>query len=198
MKRPYGWSFRGETEIKHLIRIKVVTMRTIVCLILVCLFFSCSGSGDGSRGFVNMNNGVEDPFDNEPSGIMSFDAVNGDMCREDGKPVIRLFSTTWCRHCQWISDTFDEVVQTYVDDGLIVAHHWELDTGDDTLTTRVEQAVPDDEIAVFQEFNPQESIPTFVFGCKYYRIGTSYEQEDDLEAEAADFTAVIESLLSET
>jgi thiol-disulfide isomerase/thioredoxin len=179
-------------------RIKVITMRTIVCFILVCLLLGCSGSGNGSIGSFNTDNTATDPFDNEPSGIMTFDSVSGDICREDGKPVIRLFSTTWCPHCQWIGNTFDDVVQTYVDEGLIVAHHWEIDTGNDTLTNQIEQAVPDDEMAVFLEFNPRESIPTFVFGCKYYRSGTAYEQEDDLESEAAEFMAVIEALLTET
>lgn len=173
-------------------------IRTIVCIILVCLLLGCSGSGDGSTSYTNTDNSDVDPSDNEPSGILTFDSVNGDTCREDGKPVIRMFSTTWCPHCIWIADTFDDVVQMYVDDGLIVAHHWELDTGDDTLTIQVEQAVPDEEIAIFQEFNPQESIPTFVFGCKYYRIGTAYEQEDDLESEADEFIAVIDALLNET
>ena len=172
-------------------------MRTIVYFILVCLLLGCSGSGDGSSGSTNTDNSATDPSDNDPPGIMTFESVSGDICMEDGKPVIRLFSTTWCPHCQWIADTFDEVVQTYVDEGLIVAHHWELDIGDDILTSQIEQAVPDDEMAVFEEFNPQESIPTFVFGCKYYRIGTAYEQVDDLESEAAEFRAVIEALLSE-
>ena len=167
-------------------------MRTIAYLILVCLLLGCSGSGDGSTGFVNTDNGATDP---SPSGILTFDSVNGDICVEDGKPVIRLFSTTWCPYCQWISNTFDEVVQTYVDDGLIVARHWELDIGDDTLTAQVEQDVPGDEMAVFDEFSDADgSIPTFVFGCKYYRIGTGY---NDLEAEEAEFIAVIEALLSE-
>ena len=85
----------------------------------------------------------------------------------------------------------------YVEDDLIVAHHWELDIRDDTLTDQAEQAVPDDEMAVFLGFNPQQSVPTFVFGCKYYRIGTAYEQANDLESEAAEFMAVIEALLSE-
>jgi len=173
-------------------------MRTIVCLMLVCLLLGCSGSGDGSTDFTNTDNAAIDPFDIEPSGIYTFESVIGDICREDDKPVIRLFSTTWCLHCQWIADTFDDVVQMYVDEGLIVAHHWEMDIGDDILTSQVEQAVPDDEMAVFEEFNPQEFIPTFVFGCKYYRIGTAYEQENDLESEAAEFMAVIEALLSET
>jgi thiol-disulfide isomerase/thioredoxin len=172
-------------------------MRTTVCLILVCLLLGCAGSEDRSTGFANTDNGATDLFDIEPSGIVTFESVSGDICREDGKPVIRLFSTTWCPHCQWIGNTFDDVVQTYVDEGSIVAHHWQVDTGDDTLTTQVEQAVPDDENAVFYEFNPRESIPTFVFGCKYYRIGTAYEQENDLESEAAEFMAVIEALISE-
>ena len=46
-------------------------------------------------------------------------------------------------------------------------------------------------------FNIQNSIPTFVFGCRYYRIGTGHEFEDDLEAEAAEFMAVIEELIDE-
>ena len=170
-------------------------MRTIVYVILFCLLLGCSGSGDGSTGFVNTDNGSTGPIDNEPPGIVTFESVNGDICREDDKPVIRLFSTTWCPYCQRISDTFDEAVQTYVDDGLIVARHWELDIGDDILTAQFEQDIPDEEMTIFDEFaGPEGSIPTFVFGCKYYRIGTAY---DDLEAEAAEFHAVIEALLSE-
>ena len=52
-------------------------------------------------------------------------------------------------------------------------------------------------MAVFTEFNPEGSIPTFVFGCKYYRVGTGYKQEDDLAAEASEFMAVIEALIGE-
>jgi thiol-disulfide isomerase/thioredoxin len=185
---------------EHLLtRIKVM-MRVIVFSILVCLLLGCSGSEDNLTGFINTDNAATDPFDiedTEPSEIITFESVTGDICREDGKPVIRLFSTTWCPHCQWIGNTFDNVVQMYVDEGLIVAHHWEMDTDNDTLTNQIEQAVPDDEMVVFRQFNPRESIPTFVFGCKYYRIGTAYEQEDDLESEAAEFMAVIEALLSE-
>ena len=88
-------------------------------------------------------------------------------------------------------------MQPYIDDGEIVAHHWQFDTGDDTLTAQVEQQVPDSEEAIFAEFNPADSIPTFVFGCKYYRVGNGYEQEDDLASEAEEFRAVIEALISE-
>jgi thiol-disulfide isomerase/thioredoxin len=172
-------------------------MRIIVFLILVFWLLGCAGSDDGSTGSLYTDISPTGPFDNKPSGIMTFDSVNGDICREDGKPVIRLFSTTWCGHCQWVSDTFDDVVQMYVDDGLIVARHWKLDIDDDTLTSQVEQAVPDDEMAILYEYNPEGYVPIFIFGCKYYRIGTAYEQENDLDAEANEFIAVIEALLSE-
>lgn len=162
----------------------VIAMRMILCLLLVGILMGCSGSDDAVTD-------LHDP------GFETFASVDGEICREDGKPVIRLFSTTWCPHCQWIADTYDDVVEQYVDDGEIVAHHWQVDTGDDTLTGQVEQQVPDSEEAVFAEFNPAGSIPTFVFGCKYYRVGNGYEQEDDLALEAAEFMDVIEALISE-
>ena len=174
---------------------RVTAMRMILCLVLIGLLIGCSGSDNAATGPSQPTDETIDPYDIEPSGIETFGSVDGEICKEDGKPVIRLFSTTWCFHCQWIADTYDAMVQMYVDDDEIVAHHWEVDTGDDTITSEVEQSVPGSEMAI-TEFNPQESIPTFVFGCKYYRVGTGYERTDDLEAEAAEFMAVIEALIS--
>jgi len=176
---------------------RLKTMGMILFLAAGCLLLSCSGSDDNDALSYGRNDGTLNPYDIEPSDIQTFVSIDGEICREDGKPVIRLFSTTWCSHCQWIADTFDAVAQMYMDEGEIVARHWEVDTGDDVLTEQVEQAVPDSEDAVFKAFNPRESIPTFVFGCKYYRIGTGYEQENDLKAEAAEFMAVIEALINE-
>jgi thiol-disulfide isomerase/thioredoxin len=130
--------------------------------------------------------------------IQTFKEVEGEVCTKDGKPVIRLFSTTWCPHCKWIRDTYDRVVMEYVEGGKIVAHHWELDLGDDTFTPEKENGVPQSELAIFKKFNPRGSIPTFVFGCKYYRIGNGYERENDLAKEEAEFRAVIEELISES
>ncbi len=50
-------------------------------------------------------------------------------------------------------------------------------------------------LAIFKQFNPDNSIPTFVFGCEYYRVGNAYEQQNDLTAEIGEFKAVIEELL---
>jgi len=49
-----------------------------------------------------------------------------------------------------------------------------------------------------KKFNPRGSIPTFVFGCKYYRIGAGHEETDDKTAEEAEYRLVIEELLKES
>lgn len=131
------------------------------------------------------------------AGIKTFSKTNDQIETIGGKPVIRLFSTTWCPHCQWIKETFDEAVKPYVDSGKIVARHWELDIQDDTLTAAVEGSVPKEEQDAFAKFSPGTNIPAFVFGGKYYRIGNGYEAQNDLAAEKAEFTAVIEALLKE-
>jgi thiol-disulfide isomerase/thioredoxin len=129
--------------------------------------------------------------------IRTFSPTNASVEAIDGKPVIRLFSTTWCPHCVWIKPTFDRVAKEYADAGKIVAYHWELDTKDDTLTPGIEDSVPASEIAVYQKFNPSQSIPTFVFGGKYWRIGNGYEDEQDLQKEEQEFRAVMDELIKE-
>lgn len=130
------------------------------------------------------------------AGVKTCSAKKGaEICRENGKPVVYLFSTTWCPHCVWIKPFFDQTVKKFVDEGKIVAYHWELDTGDNTLTADKETKVPDAAQTVYNEFNPDGSIPTFVFGCKYFRVGNGYEQTKDSAAEIAEFEAAINDLI---
>ncbi len=124
------------------------------------------------------------------------DSGNTDVCVIEGKPIIRMYSATYCPHCEWVAPAFDEVVQEYVAQEKIVAMHWELDVKDDILTPLDENAVPELEYTVFKSFNSKGSIPTFVFGCKYYRIGTAFEQEDNLEGEKQQFREFIEKTIS--
>ena len=140
---------------------------------------------------------------------------------QDGKPVIRLFSTTWCPHCIWIKPTFDRVVKEYVAAGKIVAYHWEIDKGsagnwdvangggNNTLTEAVETAVPQTEMDVYAKFNPSGSIPSFILGGRYYRVGNGFEGPGDtatpasaqslanLAKEEAALRAVIDKLIEE-
>lgn len=123
----------------------------------------------------------------------TFTETQDPVCMQDGKPIIRLFSTTTCPHCQWIKNTFDTVAKEYVGAGKIVAHHWELDSGDDTLTTQVEAKIPQEEFAIFQKYS-NGGVPTFVFGCKYVRIGNGYESTQDLQSEEAEFRQIFNTL----
>ena len=124
-----------------------------------------------------------------------FNDSDAEICTENGKPIIFLFSKTWCPHSRWIERTFDKVAKEYVDGGKIVAHHWEFDKLDDTLTARAETSVPEFDLNVYKNFFKADGVPTFVFGCKYYRIGNAYEEENDLVAEENDFREVIDYLI---
>lgn len=159
------------------------------------------GRMNAGQNVVANTNQEEQVQQNEPAGtsVGSFIDTGKPICKENGKPIIRLFSTTWCPHCQWIIKTFDKVASEYMAKGKIIAHHWELDTFDDTLTKEVEKAVPASEEAVYNEFNPNGSIPTFIFGCRYYRIGNAFEKEGDagLIKEEQEFRNLFDKILTE-
>lgn len=152
----------------------------IVVVVVGLIIWAAVSSSDGKRV--------------QQSGTFDYDnAVQ--VCQENGKPAVYLFSTTDCPHCVWIKDTFDSTVKKYVDEGKIAAHHYELDTGDDTLTEAVETEVPAEAWQIFQKYNAQGAVPMFVFGCQYTRLGNGYEQQGDLKAEAAEFERVIDELI---
>lgn len=85
----------------------------------------------------------------------------------------------------------------YLNKGQIVAHHWDLDVGNDQFTPEKESSVPKAEVDLYTSINPRQSVPTYVFGCKYWRIGNAYETQDMPDLEAAEFKAVINKLLSD-
>jgi len=116
---------------------------------------------------------------------------------QSGRPYVILFSTTWCSHCQWISETFDSLAEEEFA-SQINLQHWDLDTGDNTLTPLItETEVPASILTIFERYNPEGSIPTFVFGGRYFRIGNGYESQGDLNAELEDFRLIIGKLINE-
>lgn len=141
-----------------------------------------------------------EPAPVEPTGETTIEGStftdNGDeICRDsEGKPYVVLVSTTWCPHCTWIKDTFDGLVNSAFA-SQVNLQHWELDTGDNTLTSEVETEVPANIQSMYEKYNPRGTIPTFIFGCKYSRTGNGYESQDDLAAELADFELTISKLL---
>jgi thiol-disulfide isomerase/thioredoxin len=121
--------------------------------------------------------------------------TGGPVCDHEEKPVIRMYSTEWCPYCEWVGSAYDRVAKQYIDEGKIIAYHWKYgnDGWDNTLTQEREEEIPITELDIFDEFNPENSVPLFVFGCKYYRIGNRNDQ--DLLAEEKEFRAVIDALL---
>ena len=131
----------------------------------------------------------------DPDGIQTFSSTGDQICTEDGKPIVRVYTTSTCPHCEWVQSTVDQVLKDY--QGEIVAHHWVIDKQDDILTDQVEGEIPQAEMDAYREYNQQGYVPFFLFGCKYMRIGNGYEQQDDLAKEKQEFERVIETLLDE-
>jgi len=177
---------------------------SVIGLIILGVMFLSGKSGNGPKvtgqqDTAGANNVQTQPVAQNPAqvpGVSTYsEKAEAEICKEDGKPVVYLFSTTWCPHCQWIKDAYDEVVSKYVNEGKIVAYHWDVDTNNNTLTSEKETVVPAKDLAIYKEFNPGGSIPTFVFGCKYSRIGNGFERQDDLDAEKSEFEALIQDLI---
>jgi thiol-disulfide isomerase/thioredoxin len=167
----------------------------VVSALLVLLILIISGCVNNTYKYAS-----RDTSQIPPSSIRTFQLLSGEtsICTEDGKPIIRMFSTTMCPHCRWINETFNGVMEEYIKQDKIVAYHWDADIGNNQFTLEKESVVPESEIAWLQKANPEMSVPTYVFGCKYWRVGNPYENANDLDAEAAEFKAVIEKLLTET
>ena len=165
---------------------KNVFWTAIVIIAVLALFFIWRGfSGSGS---VNTT----------PIQGSSFSSTGDSVLLDSaGKPYVIMFSTTWCPHCQWVKPVFNNLTQESFADQIDL-QHWDLDTGDNELTPQVETEVPSDILDIYNHYNPSGSIPTFVFGGKYLRIGTGYESQGDagLTAEKTDFEFIINKLLS--
>ncbi len=128
----------------------------------------------------------------------TFKATGNDLYKNDkGQPVIILFTRVGCHFCEWVEETFEEVVAEYVEKGLIEAHHYDFNTKDDFLTPQVETSIPQDYIKQFEFNNPNSSTPYFSFGGMYYRRGTGYFDQDDLYAEEMEMKQIIDDLLRE-
>lgn len=126
----------------------------------------------------------------------TFKATGLDPCIDDQeRPLILLFSAASCSHCQWVGGAFDLIARQYADQGLVAAHHYDIETGDDLLTEAVETRIPERFLSIGKRGDPEGHMPYFNFGCRYDRIGTGYEEQNDLAAEAEEMCQVIEALL---
>lgn len=114
--------------------------------------------------------------------LKRFEATNDKICNEE-KPVVRMYTTSWCEVCNESSIVFENAVKDFVNDGNISAVHWSLDTGDNLLTSKKENGVPQEEIDLFKKYSPDKLVPAVVLGCKYKYVGKlSSEDEEEFKA----------------
>lgn len=125
---------------------------------------------------------------------ITFEETGDEICKENGMAVVRLFSAEVDPHSQWVSKAFNDVAKEY--SGKVIAYNWQIDTGDNLLTELIEEKIPKQEIEIYKKYNNAGSVPTFVFGCRYVRVGNGYEAEGSLDKEEAEFRKVIEKLIS--
>ena len=114
--------------------------------------------------------------------LKTFEETNDEVCSEE-KPIIRLYTTSFCEVCKESGRMFQDLVTNFMIDESIQARHWSLDTGDNLLTLKKENGVPKEEIAIFKKYSPNNRVPTVVLGCKYKHVGKfGIEQEDEFKA----------------
>lgn len=86
--------------------------------------------------------------------IGNFSISQDEICKEQEKPVVYYFGSKSCPHCQWEKPILERVVSKFQDKILFV---------DNTDTDKNQD--------VFSKYSTG-GIPTLVFGCKYYRVGS--------------------------
>jgi thiol-disulfide isomerase/thioredoxin len=180
---------------------------TIYFTVLVILFMlgfstqTCfAGESDASKSHpgklirIPASSRQDDPFEG-----ISFPTVyksGFDLCTNiGGQPVIFLFTSHLCSHCQWFGKIYDVIVKNYVEDGRIEAHHYDILTKDDLLTEEVETEIPEEIFELYHRGSPKDLVPYINYSCKFERVGNGYEKTKDTEAEGQEMMDVIDTLI---
>jgi len=122
--------------------------------------------------------------------LRSFEETNDEVCDED-KPIIRMYTTISCQVCKESGILFQDLVIHLIADGSVQARHWSLDSGDNLLTSKKENGIPEEEVAIFKKYSPDKLVPVVVAGCKYKHIGKfSIDDKDE-------FQAILKTLIGE-
>ena len=102
--------------------------------------------------------------------LKNFKETGDEVCMKD-KPVIRLYTTSWCNSCNSSIVVFNNLIKGYFDDNKVTALEWSLDTGDNLLTLKKENGVPEEEVQIFKKYSPDSFVPALIMGCKYIMVG---------------------------
>ena len=112
----------------------------------------------------------------EKSTIGNFLVSQDKICKENEKPNIYFFGSQGCPHCRWEHPIIEKVAKNF--EGYISFHN-NMDSEAD--------------MDVFGKYSTG-GIPTLVFGCKYYRVGSGESLGEEEETKV--LTALICKLTS--
>ncbi len=121
--------------------------------------------------------------------LISFEEARDKSCKDPAR--IMLFTTAKCQLCNETASVFEDAVKGLKEESPIIASHWVLDTGDDTLTEEKESGIPKDVLELFKAQSPEMLVPTTIAGCKYKRIG-SLNRENEYE-----FKSILKEIMGE-
>lgn len=102
--------------------------------------------------------------------VGNFSISDENVCQENGKPIVYFFGSATCPHCQWEKPILEEIMAKFKDQIVFK-----------------EQIDSDVDKDIFQKYSTG-GIPTVVFGCKYYRVGSGEGAGKDQEVK--DLTAL--------
>lgn len=116
---------------------------------------------------------IKDPATtSEPSvSVGNFMTKDVDICKENGKPIVYFFGSATCPHCQWEHPILQEVMKNF--EGMVSFH---------------DNPNAEADMEIFSAYS-DGGVPTMVFGCKYYRLGSG--ESDGEEQEIKNLTAVL-------
>jgi len=89
------------------------------------------------------------------------------VCQEDGKPIVYFFGSESCPHCKWEQPIINAVVKKFQS---VISFHENINS--------------DKDQDVFLKYNIENTVPTIIIGCKYYRIGTIESLGEEAETKA--------------
>jgi len=118
-----------------------------------------------------------------------FTMTTEELCTKGDLPIIRVYTSSSCIKCQ----NSLNVLADAVDDMEVILYAWELDTGDNLMTEELEESMPKEEFDILLRYNEKAAVPSYVFGCKYVRIGNLFE-DFDAESEYQEFRGILERL----
>lgn len=115
-------------------------------------------------GKILFENGIDISAPQPEITIGNFSDNKGEICFENGKPIIYFFGSKQCPHCLWEHPVVEKVLKNF--EGIISFHN-NMDSEQD--------------MDVFSKYS-SGGIPTLVLGCKYFRSGSGEQAGEEDES----------------